>query len=75
MARETVEVVRCDRCKVKIEQPYYGGEAGTYKLRFDSEYAFSGNRTVWDELCKQCNEYVGDLIAREIRALKTTPTP
>ena len=60
------EWYECDRCSAEIEKPHHGGEAGTFRLVFERDFAVAGDHTGWRELCRECNEYIGNLIEREI---------
>lgn len=65
MAKCTKEWFECDRCGHAMDKPFYGGEAGTYKAKFYADFAVAGHSIMWDQLCEQCNRYLGDLMSDE----------
>lgn len=63
MARKTKVYHTCDICGVDMDQPYNGGENGTYTLTATSDYAVTGHAMFWKELCEPCNSYLRRLIS------------
>lgn len=62
MARTTIEICTCDVCERRIDTPYRGGEAGTYSLQVNADYAVAGYNSHWKDLCQDCNGWLGGWI-------------
>ena len=61
MATKTVTICCCDVCGKPIDRPYSGGERGTYRLSADADYAIAGEALNWQELCMECNSWLGGM--------------
>lgn len=64
MGEFTITRWKCDRCgQVMDKRPGPYGEAGTFSLKANCDYAVAGDGFAWNDLCPTCNTHVGRLIS------------
>ena len=66
MAKVTRTFHVCDRCKVEMDGPVMGDERGPtrFQMTATQDMGIAGGTLIeWLELCSECNEYLGSVIA------------
>ena len=66
MAKVTKTFHVCDRCKVEMDGPVMGRERGPIRFQMTAtqDMGIAGGTLIdWLELCSECNEYLGSVIA------------
>ena len=66
MAKVTRTFHVCDRCKVEMDGPVMGAPGGStrFQMTATQDMGIAGGTLIeWLELCSECNEYLGSVIA------------